>query len=245
MMEKKINSATLKHIAIILMIINHFGYLLSLHYNYDGFFYDLQWFITRPAFVIFAFQISEGLYKTHDRNKYCLRLLLLAFISEPFFDLALNNSILDFESQNVFFTLFLGAYSIKLIDENENKLIKYLIFFITIIISLNLRADYDFMGVLVIYAFYFLRGNYKKMFIVVACILYFGYFGIYTYELINNFNDYFHPVAYNAIMELHGILAFPLIYLYNGEKGKMLNKWFYYYFYPLHLLIIYLLLKVI
>ncbi|MBO7318474.1 MAG: hypothetical protein J6V06_00455, partial [Clostridia bacterium] len=38
-----------------------------------------------------------------------------------------------------------------------------------------------------------------------------------------------------------GSLAFiPLIYLYNGEAGKSskFSKWFFYWFYPVHILII-------
>lgn len=46
------------------------------------------------------------------------------------------------------------------------------------------------------------------------------------------------------------ILALPILYLYNGKKGKFaekhksLNKWIFYIFYPLHLVILGL-LKVI
>ena len=35
------------------------------------------------------------------------------------------------------------------------------------------------------------------------------------------------------------LLAIPLLALYNGQRGRWKMKWFFYLFYPLHLVIIY------
>jgi hypothetical protein len=45
-------------------------------------------------------------------------------------------------------------------------------------------------------------------------------------------------LAYNLQMEAAGIVALPLIFVYNGNKGRQLPKAFYYLFYPIHLLMI-------
>ena len=39
-------------------------------------------------------------------------------------------------------------------------------------------------------------------------------------------------------MQLATLLAIPLLLCYNGQKGRggAFNKWFFYVFYPLHLL---------
>jgi len=44
-------------------------------------------------------------------------------------------------------------------------------------------------------------------------------------------------------VQVYGVLALPLIYFYNGRKGRQLSKWFYYLYYPVHLGIIALILK--
>jgi hypothetical protein len=42
-----------------------------------------------------------------------------------------------------------------------------------------------------------------------------------------------------GIIQLFVIISYPLLKLYNGEKGKIKwMKWFFYIYYPLHLVII-------
>ena len=40
--------------------------------------------------------------------------------------------------------------------------------------------------------------------------------------------------------EIAALLALPLIDRYNGERGMKINKYFFYIFYPAHLIILYL-----
>lgn len=245
-MNKKpnITAALLKNIAIALMFINHAGDIVfEKVLNYRGFFYDLQWYISRPAFVIFAFFIAEGMYKTHDRKKYCIRLLITGLISEIPFDLMWSNTLFDFSSQNVLFTLFFGALAIMLIDKYKGfKLMQWAIFVSVAILTYFMNTDYKGFGIALILCFYYLRDDKLKMFIVAGCILYFGYMLDYI-DVFLMYRYYFNIINEYALMELHGALAFPLLYFYNGDKGKMFNKWFYYLFYPAHHFVIYLLCK--
>ena len=46
-----------------------------------------------------------------------------------------------------------------------------------------------------------------------------------------------------GILQMSVVLAIPIIYAYNGERGKNIKfnkfmKWFFYIYYPLHLFII-------
>lgn len=127
-----ITGSTLKIIAMITMLIDHIGATIVLQLvqrnsdNFDAFgnvrmtgmvilYYVLRG-IGRLAFPIFIFLLLEGFQHTHNRFLYIGRLLLFAIISEIPFDLAVNLStnsilkghVLEFASQNVFFTLAIG-----------------------------------------------------------------------------------------------------------------------------------------
>ena len=76
------------------------------------------------AYPIFIFLLLEGFQYTHNRFLYIGRLLLFAIISEIPFDLAVNLStnsilkghVLEFTSQNVFFTLAIGMIVLTVFD---------------------------------------------------------------------------------------------------------------------------------
>lgn len=50
---------------------------------------------------------------------------------------------------------------------------------------------------------------------------------------------------YEGICQLGIFLVIPLLQFYNGEPGRktVVNKWVFYVFYPLHLILIWLILK--
>ena len=68
--------------------------------------------IGRLAFPIFAFFVAEGFYHTRSVGRYAARLALFALISEIPFNLMHSGRILDFDAQNIFFTLLIGLVTI-------------------------------------------------------------------------------------------------------------------------------------
>lgn len=230
---KGLSGSTLKIIAIISMFIDHFAAiiiarLISSNINIDkdnlNHIYILMRDIGRIAFPIFCYLIIEGFLHTKNLKNYIFRLFIFAMISEPIFDLAFNKKLVYIGYQNVFFTLLLGVLAmtcIRYFEKKENlksiSLYKVLISFTFMFLAFLLNTDYSFIGVAAIIVMYSLRNNKKLQFIVSAIVF------------------LFEPPA---------LFAFLFLWFYNGQRGLKL-KYIFYLFYPLHLLFLILITRII
>ena len=217
-MKKIFSNFDLKILAIITMTIDHIGAII--YPNIDAF-----RIIGRISFPIFCFLLVEGFKHTHNRFRYFIRLLLFAIITQPIYDYSFNNHEL-----NILFTFslsFLLLSSIEFIKKIINKYNKgienylyktisyLLIYIIFLILSIILNVDYQALGVSLVLIFY-LSPN-----ILLSLLLYL----IIAITLdVNN-------------IQLYSLIAFIFIYFYNGKKGKNI-KYFFYLYYPLHLLLL-------
>lgn len=240
--QKGLSAAVLKNTAIILMAINHFsvGLITAGIIDRACRYANFQWYLTRAAFILFAFQIAEGMVHTKSRTKYLLQLLGMGIASEYFYDELFCGGFPYWPMQNVFFTLFFGALAIALIDRFRTKPVLAILMTVAVTAAATfIDSDYGIMGVAVILLFYYLRGKPVPMFLSVAVSIFALWFVQYrvVYLLIGR-EFLLADAIESCLMELHGILAFPLIFFYNGKKGKQLPKAFYYLFYPVHLLLI-------
>ena len=172
-------------------------------------------YIGRTAFPLFAFLITEGFIHTHDRKKYAINLLIFALISEIPWNLV-HTGHLFYGRQNVFFTLLLGYLGLCAIDYYKDDYKKTIIALACLLgISLVLRADYTCFGFGFIILLHILRDR-RLMAIIGCCVL---------------------PSRWI------GGLAFIPILMYNGQRGFAKRKWTkyaVYIFYPLPLLVLYL-----
>lgn len=147
-----LNSFQLKLLAVILMTIDHIGAVFFPKVT-------LLRKIGRIAFPIFAFLLAEGFFHTSDVKKYIRRLGILALVSEVPFDLLFYGVPLYLGHQNVFFTLFLAAEAMYWMNESYNPFTKVLIAVSAMLLADVLRTDYVSMGIILIFAFYFLRNR--------------------------------------------------------------------------------------
>lgn len=232
-------SFCLKIIAIISMFIDHLG---------DAWFKQTTAMnvIGRLAFPIFAFQITEGYIHTKNLKKYFLRLFTFALISQLPFILFRSIFATEF-SLNIFFTLFFGLFTIflydkltknsfnfvknKKIDQVLKNILAILCLIIIGILAEITKFDYGFYGIFVIFIFYVFRSNKILMYLsfIIASII--------RYGLMIYANGYHYLYIYLIIFT---ILSLVLIHFYKGKQGKK-TKYFMYVFYPMHLLILYLL----
>lgn len=217
--------------------------------------------VGRISFVLFAYLASEGFIHTKSRSKYLLRLGLFAFVSEVPFDLAFSQQIIDHSSQNIFFTLFISVLVLTvwewaggrirqlcIVRTRRNvywyiragvfRMVQSGAVLLGCGMAMFLRTDYKYMGVLLIFTFYILRD--KPPFIKIipaACVMFLGTWSI---NMLRYAGDY--TTAYLlrfSARELYGLFAFVPLALYDGTKGRQLPKAVCYGFYPVHLLALY------
>ncbi len=252
-----LSGSVLKTIAVITMFIDHLGAVyLERVMAAEGSFVDLQnpgrmdvlgWvyilmrLIGRLAFPIYAFLIVEGFSHTRNPWKYLGRLSLFALISEIPFDMAFrltdaqvfSCTLVEFSYQNVFFTLAIGLLTITFMDMAEKYflqgsplkeagvrerllclLLQLLAAASGMVLAEALHTDYGYMGVLAICILYLFRSRRELSFLL-ACV-----------EL----------TALN-FTEFTTFFALIPIKRYNGTRGRG-NKYFFYIFYPAHLLLL-------
>ena len=221
----------LKWIAIVSMVIDHIGFvLIETNYDEKGTFLErLPWSkeqilfadsilreIGRLAFPIFCFLLVQGAIYTRNRKKYALRLFLFSLISEVPFDLACYKTPFSIDGQNVFFTLFIGLLAICALDYwKEHSIKAWGMVAVLAVLAQVLRTDYGAGGVLLIVLFWVFRFE----------------------ELRRNIVGAIWEVIGMGVQEAAAMFAFIPIHFYNGKRGKG-NKYVFYVFYPVHLLIL-------
>ncbi len=223
-----ISGSMLKWIAVVSMAIDHMGagFLESYVMNAwggspIGTTFSGNWneilavdqiirYIGRPAFPIFCFLLVQGFLHTSDVKKYAVRLGIFALISEIPFDLALHIRPFHWQNQNVFFTLLIGLLAVWFIQSRGNTLFARIAgLFLGAGLAEALHTDYGAFGIALIVLLYLLRDRKAMQCILGACC---------------------------CAWEITAPLAFVPIWFYNGERGRQ-HRWFFYWFYPVHLLV--------
>lgn len=234
-----ISSASLHILAMILMLCDHL-WATVIPGN------DWLTCIGRLAFPIFAFMLVEGYFHTRSVKRYALRLLFFAVISEIPFNLMYSSSVFYPLHQNVIWTLLIGLGMIH-INEKARKTGKTVAVGLTRVgtvllggfLGLITFADYNAAGVLMILVFYFFRGHSLWCFLLQALGLYY-----INFEMLKGL--VFPITLFGNTFEIPqqglAILSLVFIWLYRGRKGYC-AKWFQllcYWFYPAHMLLLWL-----
>ena len=210
------------------MLCDHVGDSFIGHFSFLN-------FIGRIAFPIFAFQIVQGYIHTSNLKKYMLRLFLFACISQIPFMLFLS-TFYDSYYLNIFFTLLLGTIALYGYDKFRNKYLGILFAVLICIIAHFLQVDYGAYGVLVIFLFYIFntKFNDKKIFM---CLTFAVITTLKYLPSIINYPNY--SIIYLNCILFTCISLIPIC-AYNGKQGPK-AKYLFYAFYPVHLLVLYIL----
>lgn len=201
--------------------------------------------IGRLAFPIFAFLIVEGYFHTSNLKNYVKRLFIFALISEIPFNFIMGNQLFYPLHQNVLWTFLLSIWLIHLNEKvkNKKKIKRILVGICTILLGYILGiitfVDYYNSGILIILVFYFFRGN--------KWWNYLGQFLCLYYINIEMLSGLFYEInlfgnTYFLVRQGLALLSLIPIWLYKGKEGykNKILQYVYYWFYPIHLLLLYL-----
>lgn len=258
MKEKGLTGFQLKLIGLILMIFDHIHQFFS--YT-DSVPIAFKW-VGRVVAPIFIFMTIEGYTHTRNKKKYIFRLWLGSIVMNlgnlliPRYIQRMDNSALI---NNIFATLFMIVIYLCIVDFlsksiKEKSILKIFlsivlfiapmalgIFFINImslntgliylafIIPTPLFVEGGVVFIILGIIMYLLRKDRKKLLIVYTIL---SLALILTGEL--SLNGIF-MINYQWMM----VFAAPLIYLYNGQKGRGM-KYLFYIFYPAHIYVFYI-----
>lgn len=232
----------IKMVAFVLMAIDHAGAL----FLPSG---SAAWVfargIGRLAFPLYAYLASQGIRHTRSIGVYSGRLLLYAFLSEIFFDMAFFGRFPFPACQNTFFTLAFAVAAFwpcqphragshgrsqspeKPGDRWMRKAICALCVLCAGVAAQNIHADYGMCGVLLIGATVFSDGDTMVMMTAVL-----GFLFLSAAWLVPD------PVQRAAAAAAVTALCFWIISMDNGEPGeRKWRKWFY-AAYPAHLAVL-------
>ncbi|MHC5373165.1 TraX family protein [Enterococcus sp. LJL120] len=255
-MNKMLNGFQMKMLGVVTMVIDH----LAEFFSFLGVPLWFHW-IGRIAAPIFLFESSEGFVYTRNRKKYMLRLLygfwimgIANQILNTYFSVD-NEIVLN----NIFETLFLGTIYMLSVDyfkagfkhKKGKDIAKGLLVFLlpivasvipflgiliapgnqiagritqilSILIPSLLTTEGSVVFVLLAVLFYLFHG---KKFWQIASLLFIALLNL----VLGSGNPFTENYQWMMI-----IAAVPII-LYNGEKGRSMRN-FFYYFYPLHII---------
>ena len=239
------SALALRIIASISMLLDHIGFCLHI---------DVLRYIGRLAFPLYVFLMVNGFYHTKDRTRYALRLALFAVLSQIPFTLMCYNKAMD-PRLNVMVTLLLGLLVIWLGEAmRKHRYLRYICLVPAIVVYGAcyfgwIQSDYDTKGILLAVVFWYFRD--KKLWITIG-----AFFAVWSSSIVSFGFDLLYgrqtpvPTAWQMTQML-SLLALPLIFLYNGQPGRLPKnpmgkkavQFAFYSFYPIHMLLLWFFFK--
>ena len=232
--SKGLNRNQLKYLAIFAMLLDHIAWVLSQYY------YDQPW--NFPLTVVFrtfgrltapimSWFLVQGYLHTSSKKRYAIRLCAFALISQIPFSLVRSNTLWGNEL-NVIFTLLISFLILCIIDSALDTAPKVLL--TILLFALSVVCDWAIFMPFMVLIFYFLRDRRRGLIIFYSVLSLLVVIADITILCIKGYHWYWE------LWQLGMFLFIPLLLLYNGEPGSRapFHKWFFYAFYPVHLLVL-------
>lgn len=247
-----LNRNQLKYLVIVAMLIDHIAWAFV---PMDSVLGQVMHFVGRLTGPTMAYFIAEGYQHTRNVKKYALRLGIFALIAWPafvFFEIgclpitilagnqagtgirfylaAKDITVSIYPWFGVIYTLLLSLLAIWLWDKGRCPIWCKVLGIIGLCM-IAIFGDWAFFDILYALFLYCYREQPKKKWLAFSIIT---VFSIVIQGIMQG-------ISWAVLYEL-GIFLVPLLIqlCYNGEGGsrKPIHKWFFYIFYPLHLVVL-------
>ena len=257
-----LSATQLKYLAAFFMVVDHVGMLFSPMAPFfppDSLWFYLFRYVGRLAFPIFAFFVAEGCRRTHHYGAYLKRLFLFALLTQVPLYLFMRES-----GRSVITTFFLAAlaiWSYRHLESAGHPGIGVLAGGVCVLLAQPLHGDYGWIGALTVVILYFCGENRRlQLRMLAVCLLCYYLVGhLWTYwgtspsllpteglacflteagKRIPYFQHFYLP--YSLLMAGFSCLSLLFLARYNGQRGNG-SRWFFYWFYPLHLVVLWVL----
>lgn len=220
MVSKGLSGNQLKLIALVTMTIDHIGLTL---------FPQVLWWrlVGRLAFPIYAFLVAEGCLHTRAMPKYLRSMASMALLCQVVYLIAMDSW---YQCILVTFSLSIALCMVVKKTKKEKSFLWYSLTVLAIVAVWILTEelplllshtdygiDYGFLGVMLPVVLYLTPSKVWKLLATVGILL---------------------LMSATNWVQLPSVLAVLFLALYNGTRGKWNLKHAFYWYYPIHLVVI-------
>ncbi len=226
-----LNRTQLQIIAVISMTIDHVAWGFVDFYSPLG---QIMHVLGRFTIPIMCFFVAEGFRKTHDLKQYIYRMAAFAAISVIPFYIFFGEEY--GYRQNIIFDYLLGLLMLTVLEKTQlKKWQKAVLVALLFVISATV-GGWIITPQCFILSFYYGRTfKEKAKWFIISDLTTVAF--LVTAICLNQVYHFSHYdwVWWDKFYLLGFMLALPLLYCYNGEKGRGFGgRYFFYAFYPLH-----------
>lgn len=230
-LKKTLNANQIKLIAIVAMTIDHLTWAIFPGTQAVWYVFALH-IVGRLTAPIMWFFLAEGCHYTHDMPRYIGRLFLFAVVSHFAYDFAFGIPFLPlstgvFNQTSVMWSLAWGALLVAVCRHKEvPQWAKYLL--VAVVCLLSFPSDWSCIAAMCPFFLYAHRDNFRRQAwdIVIWTAIYAAVYFLFLDKLY-------------GLLQMFTFLTIPILAKYNGERGTWKGmKWFFYAYYPAHLIVI-------
>ena len=234
------SSFVLKLIAAVTMFIDHAGLILFPAAEFMR-------IIGRLAFPLYAYCIAEGFRYTKDRFRYFMRVAVLGILCQIVYTIVDGEIylgiLISFSIAIIILALIdafrkansgkksplaslIERFTKKNLSPRADRVISAILCVLAIgaafVLCVTVEVDYGFFGIMLPVFTNLFTDKHRRLVMFSAALL----------ALCIDLTDTF-------VLQYWSLLTVPLIALYNGKKGRFSMKYFFYIFYPAHLVLLY------